>query len=96
MLQQFGDTLGVDPGDDLAFSMVLIEPMLWTRFAVHGGRVATSVHVNGPAAGDLVVIATEAAIWEIVGPSPDVRTRRSKSASFASMAIRQRSRGCEP
>ena len=67
MLQQFGDTFGIEPSEDLAFSMVLIEPMLWTRFAAGGGRVATSVHVSGPAAGDPVVIATEAAMREIVG-----------------------------
>ena len=67
MLQQLGDTLRVDPSDDLAFSMVLIEPMLWSRFAVSGGRVATSVHVNGPPAGDVVVIASEAVVREIVG-----------------------------
>lgn len=65
MLQQVGDTLGVDPSDDLAFSIVLIEPMLWTRFSMRDGHVATSVHVSGPAAGDLVVIATEAVIREI-------------------------------
>jgi hypothetical protein len=41
--------------------------MLWTRFAAGGGRVATSVHVDGPGAGDLVVIATEAVVREIVG-----------------------------
>jgi hypothetical protein len=69
MLQQFGDALGVEPpaSDDLAFSLVLIEPMLWTRFAVRDEGVATSVHVNGPAVGDLVVIATEAVLREIVG-----------------------------
>jgi hypothetical protein len=67
MLQRFGDALGVEPSDDLAFSMVLIEPMLWTRFAAGGGRVATSVHVDGPAAGDLVAIVTEAVVREIVG-----------------------------
>lgn len=65
MLQQLGDTLDVDPGDELAFSMVLLEPMLWTRFSMRDGHVATSVHVNGPAAGDLVVITTEAVIREI-------------------------------
>jgi hypothetical protein len=69
MLQQFGDALGVEPhaSDDLAFSLVLIEPMLWARLAPRDGGVATSVHVSGPAAGDPVVIATEAAMREIVG-----------------------------
>jgi hypothetical protein len=68
MLQRFADTIGAElPGDDLAFSLVLIEPMLWTRFAVRDERFSASVHVDGPAAGDVVMIATEAALWEIVG-----------------------------
>jgi hypothetical protein len=67
MLQQFGDTFGIEPSEHLAFSMVLIEPMLWARFAPRDGGVATSVHVSGPATGDPVVIATEAAMREIVG-----------------------------
>jgi hypothetical protein len=46
--------------------MLLIEPMLWTRFAVLDGRVVTSVHTNGPEPGDAVVIASEAALTEIV------------------------------
>ena len=67
MLEQFGDTLGADASDDLDFSLLLIEPMLWTRFAVRGGAVAASVHVAGPAEGDAVMITTEAALAEIVG-----------------------------
>ena len=66
MLHQLGDALSADPDGDLVFSMLLIEPMLWTRFAVRDGRVVTSVHTDGPARGDAVVIATEAALPEIV------------------------------
>lgn len=65
MLQQFGDTLVLSSNDDLVFSLVLIEPMLWTRFAVREGRVATSVHANGPEPDAPVVIATEAVLEEI-------------------------------
>jgi hypothetical protein len=69
VLQQFGDALSVEPhaSDELAFSLVLIEPMLWARYAVRDGGVATSVHVNRPASGDLVVIATDAVVREMVG-----------------------------
>jgi hypothetical protein len=41
------------------FSLLLIEPMLWTRFISDGGDVQTQVHVSGPQAGDLVVISGE-------------------------------------
>jgi hypothetical protein len=41
------------------FSLLLIEPMLWTRFVSNGGDVRTQVHVSGPQAGDLLVISGE-------------------------------------
>jgi hypothetical protein len=41
------------------FALLLIEPMLWTRFIAEGGDVRTQVHVSGPQAGDLVVITGE-------------------------------------
>src|SRR5262245_60360553 len=44
------------------FSLVLIEPMLWTRFVSDGGEVKTQVHVPGPQEGDLVVISGEEVI----------------------------------
>jgi hypothetical protein len=47
------------------FSLLLIEPMLWTRFVSEGGDVRTQVHVSGPQAGDLVVISGEEVIREI-------------------------------
>lgn len=48
-----------------AFSLLLIEPMLWTRFVSEGGDVRPQVHVSGPHAGDLVVISGEDVIREI-------------------------------
>jgi hypothetical protein len=47
------------------FSLLLIEPMLWTRFVSEGGDVRPQVHVSGPQAGDLVVISGEEVIREI-------------------------------
>ena len=44
------------------FSLLLIEPMLWTRFVSDGGDARTQVHVSGPQAGDLVVISGEQVI----------------------------------
>ena len=68
MLQRFGEALQDQPSEDneFAFALVLIEPMLWTRFSIRDGHVATSVHVNGPQPGDLVVVTAEAALRLIV------------------------------
>jgi hypothetical protein len=65
MLKRFGAELQPGDDDDFAFSLVLIEPMLWTRYTVSGGAVSTSVHVKGPEKGDLVVVSAEAALKEI-------------------------------
>ena len=62
LLRQFGDQLKPDGSDNLSISLVLIEPMLWTRYSIKGGTVSASVHVNGPEAGDLVVITAEASM----------------------------------
>jgi hypothetical protein len=47
------------------FSLLLVEPMLWTRVISDEGAVHTQVHVPGPQAGDLVVISGEAVIRAI-------------------------------
>ncbi len=65
MLRQFGAELRPDEADEFAFTVVLIEPMLWARYTVSGGSVRTSVHVKGPENGDLVVVTAEAALKEI-------------------------------
>ncbi len=48
-----------------AFSLLLIEPMLWTRFASENGELRTQVHTSGPQAEDLVVITAEPVIREV-------------------------------
>jgi len=48
-----------------AFSLLLIEPMLWTRFASENGDLRTQVHASGPHAEDLVVITAEEVIREV-------------------------------
>ena len=47
------------------FSLLLIEPMLWTRFISEGGDLQTQVHVSAPQAGDLILISGEDVIREI-------------------------------
>jgi hypothetical protein len=67
-LHLFGDALRDQQSEDgeLAFTLVLIEPMLWTRFQFDGGRATTLVHADGPGPGDVVVWTAEAALRQIV------------------------------
>jgi hypothetical protein len=48
-----------------AFSLLLIEPMLWTRFVPDGDDLQPRVHVPGPESGDLVLISGEDVVREI-------------------------------
>ena len=45
-----------------AFTLVMIGPVLWTRFAEQGGGVTATPHVKGPATGDVVVVSDEPVI----------------------------------
>ena len=42
-----------------AFSMVLIGPMLWTRFELIGTTVNMTLHAAGPLGGDVVIVTDE-------------------------------------
>jgi hypothetical protein len=66
-LEQHGQQLRMSSGEmpRSTFSLLLIEPMLWTRFVSDGSDVRTQVHITGPQAGDLVVISGEEVIREI-------------------------------
>jgi hypothetical protein len=66
-LDQHAAQLRMAAGEALppTFSLLLIEPMLWTRFRSEGDDVRTQVHVAGPEAGDLVVISGEEVIRAI-------------------------------
>lgn len=41
------------------FTLVMIGPVLWTRFADDAGALAATLHVKGPSAGDVVVVSDE-------------------------------------
>jgi hypothetical protein len=43
----------------IVFSMVMIEPMLWTRFAPVDGRAKAAIHTEGAAPGELVLVSAE-------------------------------------
>ncbi|WEX86475.1 hypothetical protein PZN02_002760 [Sinorhizobium garamanticum] len=66
-LGRFGEALGesTDRMPALSFSIVLLEPMLWTRYEAAGVGLRTEVHVTGPEASDLVLVSGEAVIGEM-------------------------------
>lgn len=66
-VDRFGEMLrAASPGpSQSAFSLVLIEPMLWTRFEPAADGLRTRVHVSGPEQADLVLVSGEAVIGEI-------------------------------
>ena len=60
-LDQYAQQLRMSAGAIPTFSLLLIEPMLWTRF-VSDGEVRAEAHVYRPQPGDLVVISGEKVI----------------------------------
>jgi hypothetical protein len=68
LLERFGqEWLGQgSEADPIVFSMVLVEPMLWTRFSLRGEKVVTSVHIAGPEPGGPVIVTSTAALKAIV------------------------------
>src|SRR5262245_50869614 len=59
-LEQLGTALNGASRTALpSFSLVLVEPMLWTRFEAVQHELRTHVHVTAPAPGDLVVVSGE-------------------------------------
>lgn len=66
-LEQFGRNLPSVSGEKPlpSVSLVLIEPMLWTRFESDTNGLHMRVHVTGPEPGDVVLVSGEAVIGEI-------------------------------
>lgn len=65
-LNRFGSELQPGDTDEFAFTLVLLEPMLWSRYTIGKGTIGVSTHVKGPQKGDVVVVTAEAALKEIV------------------------------
>ncbi|WP_202363054.1 hypothetical protein [Mesorhizobium sp. L-2-11] len=66
-LEKFGELLRAASSDpsQLAFSLVLAEPVLWTRFEPSADGLHAKVHVASAEPGDLVLVTGEAVISEI-------------------------------
>jgi len=48
------------------FSMVLIGPMLWTRFETTGSTLNMTPHVAGPSKGDVVIVTDEPVVAALI------------------------------
>lgn len=57
MLNRLKDELGAAAPPRSAISLVLVEPMLWTRFQSDDGELRAQVHAGAPRPGDLVVVS---------------------------------------
>jgi len=66
-LQRLSDALNSVPGRSSAapFALVLVEPVMWTRFTAGQAGLHAEIHIAGPNPGDLVVVSGEAVIGEI-------------------------------
>lgn len=47
-------------------ALLLVESMLWSRLLAGPGRIAPDLHAAGPTEGDLVVVASEHAVRDVV------------------------------
>lgn len=67
-LAAFRDGLaaGLDEHEVPALAMVLLGPVLWTRFQRNGLAVDMAAHVVGPAAGDAVIVTDETVVVALV------------------------------
>lgn len=66
-LEQFGEMLraAAPSRSQPPVSLVLVEPVLWTRFERGDGGMHARVHVSGAEPGDLVLVSGESVISEI-------------------------------
>jgi hypothetical protein len=66
-LNEFAELLGAASSEtpQPAFSLVLVEPVLWTRFEPSPNGYHAKVHVASAEPGDLVLVTGEAVISEI-------------------------------
>ena len=57
---------GLDGSPKPAFSLVLLGPMLWTRFVTEGHGIAMTPHVNNADANDVVIVTDQPVIAALV------------------------------
>lgn len=65
-LEDFGRWAGSSAAGAPDFSLLLVEPGLWTRYRKQVGGFAMEAHVSAPSAGEVVVITGEPALQALV------------------------------
>jgi hypothetical protein len=67
-LRRLGARLdGAPPGSPRpGIALVLLGPVLWARFEAHDGAVRTTIHVDGPAPADAVIVTELAVVQALV------------------------------
>lgn len=65
-LEDFGRWAGSSAAGAADFSVLLVEPGLWTRYRKQGSGLAMEPHVAAPSAGEVVVITGEPALQALV------------------------------
>lgn len=66
-LRKLGEDLGPAPGPDFGFTIVLLDSLLWTRYAAADGGFGVAVHVNGSSKGDAVLVTESDVIRALNG-----------------------------
>jgi hypothetical protein len=61
-----------------AFTVVLVGPMLLTRFEPAGARLAMAVHVTGPTRGDVVVVTDKPVVAALIEGTLTPRSARER------------------
>lgn len=61
-----------------AFALVLIGPMLWTRFESTAGNVNVVLHATGPVGDDVVIVTDEAVVAALAGGRITAREARAQ------------------
>jgi hypothetical protein len=73
---RIGSVLGERPVP--AFSVVLIGPMLWTRFDQAGAALLMDAHADGPASEDVVIVTDEPVLAALLDGRITPRAARAK------------------
>ena len=66
-LRKLGQHLGPAPVPDVGFTIVLLDSLLWTRYAAAEGGFDVAIHVNGPSKGDAVLVTESDVIRALNG-----------------------------
>ena len=56
------------------FTLVMIGPVLWTRFAAEDDAIRAIPHVKGPSTGDVVLVSDEPVVLALARGRIDGRT----------------------